>query len=120
MKRKICALLCLIGIGFNLVACAKEIDRKVEIVEGVVTDVNYRSSYMTPMYNASTKTTNFIHHPADYDVYIEYDGKTYLLDSSNAYERCIGCVGKTIECEYTTIYYDNNSTKTFLSVEGYR
>jgi hypothetical protein len=29
MKRKICALLCL-----NLIACAKEIDRKVEIVEG--------------------------------------------------------------------------------------
>lgn len=120
MKRKICMLLCLVGINFNLIACAKEIDRKVEIVEGVVTDVDYHSSYITPMYNAATKTTMLINHPADYDVYIEYNGKTYLLDSSNAYERCVGYVGKTIECEYTTIYYDDNSIKTILSVEGYR
>lgn len=119
MKKKFKITL-LITSMLLLTGCAKEIDRKVEIVEGIVTDVNYRSSYMTPMYNAATKTTMLINHPADYDVYIEYNGKTYLLDSSNAYERCVGCVGKTIECEYTTIYYDNNSIKTILSVEGYR
>lgn len=119
MKKKFKIIL-LIASMLLSTGCAKEIDRKVEIVEGIVTDVNYRSSYMTPMYNAATKTTMLINHPADYDVYIEYNGKTYLLDSSNAYERCVGCVGKTIECEYTTIYYDDSSIKTILSVEGYR
>lgn len=121
-KRKTLLFACLIAI--SLTGCKKEVERKTEDVKGTVIDVNYQAAYTTvvPHYNAATKTTmlHTQHHPADYDTYIDYNGYTYELDSKEAYTTCKNKVGKEVDCEYTTIYYDNDTTKSFLSVGGHR
>lgn len=98
----------------------KEINREVQIVKAEIVSVNYRAAYSTPQYNAATKTATLVTHPADYDVDIKYNDVTYRLDSAEAYDKCKDLVGEIIECEYTIVYYDNNSKRTFITVGGYR
>ena len=121
-KGKAILFTCLMAI--SLTGCAKEVGRKTEDVKGTVINVDYKKAYTTyvPYYNAATKTTMLRpqHHPADYDTYIDYDGYIYELDSKEAYVICKNKVGKEVDCEYTTIYYDNDTNKSFLSVGGCR
>lgn len=108
----------LVSIFFIFIA-PREINRETEIVKAEVIKVNYRSAYLTPQYNAATKTSTLVTHPADYDVDIKYNDVTYRLDSFEAYKKCKGLVGETIECEYITVYYNNGSKKTFITIGGY-
>ena len=89
-----------------------EVDRKTETVSGTVVFVSHHKPI--------TKLYTPIKYISDYDTCIDYNQERYLLDSPNAYNICKDKVGETIECEITTIYYDDNTTGMFLTVEGYR
>ena len=119
MKKRIIVGL-LTAIIISLTGCASETSRDTEKVEGIISDVDYRKPYYTWSYNPATKGMTSTHHSADYDVFIEYDNKIYEFDNEEIYDLCKDNVGESIECDYIIIYYDNNTFKTFLTIEGYQ
>ena len=89
MKRFIIMLLTII-MCVVVTGCRTIVIREKEEVSAIVTEMQYKSSYITfiSMYNAATKTTTLIPqtHPAKYLVTIAYGGISETFNDKNLYE----------------------------------
>lgn len=112
MKLKICLLLLVVALLVSGCTFAKETHRETEIVNAVVTGVDYDPPRMQPMMVGKVMTIRRI--PADYDIFVEYEGITKTLDSKELYELYENNIGGTIEMELITIFYDNGETRQRL------
>ena len=108
----IIALFCLCLSG-----CAKVVNTESTNVLATITDMKYRSSYITPI--RSGKTTTYVTHPAIYIVVIQYKDIILEKESYELYEKYKGRIGENIECKLITKYYDNNTTRSYLSLNEY-
>lgn len=112
MKTKICLLLLVVALLLTGCHIAKEVSREVELVNAIVTGVDYDPPFSRPVMVGKVMT---IHRtPADYDVFVEYEGLTLTIDDRNLYEMYENRIGDTIQVKKVTIYYDNGDMRQRL------
>lgn len=112
MRTKICLLLLVVALLLTGCHIAKEVSREVELVDAIVTSVDYDPPRNQPMMVGKVMTIHRI--PADYDVFVEYEGLTLTIDDKNLYEMYENRVGDTIQVKKVTIYYDNGDMRQRL------
>lgn len=116
MKTKICLLLLVVALLLTGCHIAKEVSREVELVNAIVTGVDYDPPFSRPVMVGKVMT---IHRtPADYDVFVEYEGLTLTIDDRNLYEMYENRIGDTIQVKKVTIYYDNGDMRQRLEQVG--
>lgn len=108
MWKKIILGIIVTGTMF-MIGCAKETSREAIQLEVVIKDTIYRGGWSQPMIVG--KTTTFIHHPTEYNVYLLIEGNEKKYDDSSMYEYCRDKVGQTVNAEFVKIYYDDNSVR---------
>lgn len=106
--RKLTILILIIVLIFSLTSC-KEVDTyRYEKVEAVVTETSHKSYWIQLM--PVGKTMMQIHHPAQYNVYFEYEGMKLHIDDKQIYEEVVNNNLTTYTiCKVTTIYTDGTS-----------
>lgn len=115
--KKLLSILLSTTLMFAMVGCAKLIKTETKAVEAIIADVDYDPLYLQPVYNAATKTTITITHPADYDILLKYEGIENWIDvSSSEYDKYKELVGTTIEANLITEYYDDETIKQYLEL----
>lgn len=112
MRTKICLLLLVVALLMTGCTIAKETSREVELVDAIVTGVDYDPPRNQPMMVGKIMTFQYI--PADYDVFVEYEGLTLTIDDRNLYEMYENRIGDTIQVKKVTIYYDNGDMRQRL------
>lgn len=116
MRIKICLLLLVVALLVSGCAITKEVSREVELVDAVVTGVDYDPPYSRPVMVGKVIT---IHRtPADYDVFVEYNGCTATIDDKELYNYYENRIGETIQMEYITITYKNGEVRHKLERSG--
>lgn len=106
------ALLC----GIMLTSCAKLISTDTIEVEAVVAEKDYDPAYVTTRMIMSGKVMipQTISHPADYDIYLEYEGiRTEWDVDANTYDQY--AEGDAIKCYLITETYDDGTVKQKLT-----
>lgn len=116
MRTKICLLLLIVALLISGCAITKETKREVELVDAVVTGVDYDPPYST--YVLVGKVMVPQHHPADYDVFVEYEGLTLTIDDEDLYKIYENRIGDTIQVKLVTIYYENGDLRQKLERSG--
>lgn len=103
--KKLCLAILLICLTVSLVSC-KEVDTyRHEKVEATVIKTSYTAYWiqLTPV----GKTMMHIHHPAQYNVYLEYQGMKLHIDDEQIYEDIVNNDLSTYTIyKVTTIYTD--------------
>lgn len=112
MRTKICLLLLVVALLMTGCAIAKETSREVELVNAIVTGVDYDPPRNQPMMVGKIMTFQYI--PADYDVFVEYEGLALTIDDRNLYEMYENRIGDIIQVKKVTIYYDNGDMRQRL------
>lgn len=115
-KNKILAILLSFStLLFN--GCAKVINTEQQQVEVTVVDSYYHGPYATPV--RAGKVTTFIHHPATYKIYIDYNGVQYTLCGSEIYHFYKDKVGQKTIGILEVKYYDNGNIKqNIVALQG--
>lgn len=116
MRTKICLLLLVVALLMTGCAITKEVSREVELVDAVVTGVDYDPPSSRPLMVGKIITIQHI--PADYDVFVEYNGVTATIDSKELYNYYENRIGETIQMEYITITYENGEVRYKLERSG--
>jgi len=116
MRTKICLLLLVVALLLTGCHIAKEVSREVELVDAIVTSVDYDPPRNQPMMVGKIMT--FQHIPADYDIYVEYNGIIASIDSKELYEYYENRIGETIQMEYITITYNTGEVRYKLERSG--
>lgn len=116
MKIKICLLLLVVALLMVGCTITKEVSRETELVDAIVTSVDYDPPRTHPMMVGKVMTIRRI--PADYDIYVEYNGITTSIDSRELYEYYENRIGETIQMEYITITYSNGEVRYRLERSG--
>ena len=114
MRTKICLLLLVVVLLLSGCVISKEVKRESENVVGVVVDTNFTPSRIIPMHCG--KVTTFIHQPARYSVYVEYNGMKETFNDSFLYDNYKA--GDNIDLVLITIYYDNDEVRYKLERSG--
>lgn len=106
--KKLTILILIIVLIFSLTSC-KEVDTyRYEKVEAVVTETSHKPYWIQLM--PVGKTMMHIHHPAQYNVYFEYEGMKLHIDDKQIYEEVVNNNLTTYTiCKVTTIYTDGTS-----------
>lgn len=112
MRTKICLLLLAVTLLMTGCTIAKETSREVELVNAIVTGVDYDPPFSRPVMVGKIMTIHCT--PADYDVFVEYEGLTLTIDDRNLYEMYENRIGDTIQVKKVTIYYDNGDMRQRL------
>ena len=115
-KNKVLAIL----LSFSILlfsGCAKVINTEQKQVEVTVVDSYYHGSYMTPV--RAGKVTTFIHHPATYKIYVDYNGVQYALCKSDVYYLYKDKIGQKAIGTLEVKYYDNGNIKqNIIALQG--
>ena len=106
---RILALLLLAALLCCLVGCAECISTEYENVEVVVVDEYYRGAWLQPVM-INGKTT-FIHHPAVYQITVEYNGAKHTVSGSNTYNKYKDKIGQTVIGTVEIKTYDDGTVK---------
>ena len=110
MKNKMMKYLTLfLLILITLTGCAELVDTKRKEVDVVITDVNYRCSYVT--FHRIGKITTTTVHPSRYEITVKYKYASYTIDDSKIYNKYKEMKGKVIKAILVEYYYDDNSIK---------
>lgn len=116
---KACLIFAILLITFSLSACAEIISRENIEIEATVVDVNYRSSWLQPVFNGKTYT--YISHPAEYITYLKYDGILFRIEGEEIYDYCKENIGKVAICDMQINYFDDGSiTRTITNLKGFK
>lgn len=108
------AILCLI-----LSSCAKVISEESVEVEAIITDTDYDPPYTTTRIIKTGKVMipQVIQYPADYDIFLEYEGVTLEWDvDEDTFKQYANKIGNTIKCCLITRTYDDGTIKKELQV----
>lgn len=107
MKKLIILTLTIVLI-FSLTSC-KEVDiYRHEKVEATIIDTQFKPAWIQLM--PTGKTMMHIPHPAQYNVYFEYEGYRLHVDSKEVYDEIVeNKLTKYTVCKLTTIYTDGTS-----------
>ena len=116
MKIKICLLLLVVALLMTGCVITKEVSRETEMVNAVVTGVDYDPPRTT--YVLVGKIMVPQRHPADYDIFVEYNGTTATIDSEELYFYYENRIGESIQMEYITITYENGEVRHKLERSG--
>ncbi len=114
--KKIVGILLILSIIFITVGCAECISTEYETVEVKVTDAHHKGVWMQPM--KVGKTTTYINHPAKYKITVEYDGKEYVIDDRDTYNKYKDKLGQTTNATLEIKTYDDDSVRyNIISLE---
>lgn len=108
--KKLAIILISVMVLCSLVGCRKVVDTQEKEVEVEVTDAYYRAPHTT--YSRVGKTYMSQVHPAEYRVYVEYDGAEYTISGQDVYEVYKELVGETAVGVLKTVTYDDGSTSS--------
>ena len=100
-------------IIFAFTGCAKVINVQQEIVEVQIVDSNRRSAWMQPV--RAGKVTTFIHHPARYEIIVEYNGTKHTFNNQAIYDKYKNSIGEYTEAVLETKTYDNGKVRWSLT-----
>ena len=96
----------------GLAGCAKVISEENMCVDVKIVDVDYRHAYTVPMKIGNFMTVRTV--PSDYDVYIEYMGKEYYIDSREAYDFAKDRIGEIVKANFVLRKYDDGTEMFFV------
>jgi len=108
--KKLAIILISVMVLCSLVGCRKVVDTQEKEVEVEITDAYYRAPHTT--YNMVGKTYMSQVHPAEYRVYVEYDGAEYTISGQDVYEAYKESVGETVLGVLEITTYDDESTSS--------
>ena len=115
-KNKVLAIL----LSFSTLlfsGCAKVINTEQKQVEVTVVDSYYHSAYVTPV--RAGKVTTFMHHPATYKIYVNYNDVQYALYGSEIYYFYKDKIGQKAIGTLEVKYYDNGNIKqNIIALQG--
>lgn len=111
MKRL--AILGVISIATLLMGCEQTPVRVEQLeVEATVKELDYTKSRTSvqavPMGKMMSSRT--IHHPAEYEVELDYKGVMYELDNKEVYNSLEDKLYKAVKCVLEVSYYEDGST----------
>lgn len=112
MKRKIIAIIMLIGTIFSMIilsGCAKVINTEYKEVDVKITDTYHRAAYTTPI--RAGKVTSIVAHPAIYRIYVAYEGIEYTLNGNGIYGKYKNKIGQTVKGKLKIDTYNDNTVK---------
>lgn len=106
--KKILILLLITTTLLCLSSCATLISEEIIEVEAVITDVD----------RDPTRLIGNVRHPADYDIYFEYDGVSGSWDvNRTTYNMYKDRIGETIKCNLIIRTYDDGTIRKILEVK---
>lgn len=112
MKIKICLLLLVVALLVSGCAITRETKREVELVDAVVTGVNYTPARTRIVIVGKTTIPQRI--SAKYQVMVEYEGLTLSINDEDLYKIYENRIGDTIQVKLVTIYYENGDLRQRL------
>lgn len=117
--KKISVLLLIAILCLTLSSCAKVISEESVEVEAIITDTDYDPPYTTTrmIHSGKVMIPQVIHHPADYDIFLEYEGVTLEWDTDeDTFKQYENKIGDTIKCYLIIRTYDDGTIKKELQV----
>ena len=112
MKR-LFAILLVILLVLTFAGCAEVKEQDSILVPAILVDTHYKSMWLQPV--VTGKSVTMIHHPADYDLIFECEGKRYNLDvDSETYNTYKNAVGQKFDMELVFTSYTDDTTETTL------
>lgn len=106
MKKVLCMLFAII-LTLTLVGCATVVNTETKVVEATIIDVDHDP--MMPI--------GKVIKPADYDILLKYEDLEVWIDVSRSeYYMYEALVGTTIEVNFVVEYYDDNTSKQYLTL----
>lgn len=116
MRTKICLLLLVVALLISGCTITKEVSRETTMVDAIVTGVDYDPPRTTYVLVGKVMVPQC--HPADYDIFVEYNGTTATIDSKDLYLYYENRIGETIQMELITITYENGEVRYKLERSG--
>ena len=117
MLKRLFALILLLVLLLTITGCAKLISTETEKVDVLITETNYQHAWSQPV--IVNKVITLIHHPAQYEVTVKYDGIEYTLDDETYYKAYKDRVGETITGTLEIQTYDDSTIKKkIVALEG--
>lgn len=101
----------IVCLMFSLVGCAKLVSTECVNVEVNITDVYYKPSYTTMIYNVALKMPMVQSHPAVSRVIVEYNGVEYTISGSDTYNKYKEKVGQIAIGALEIRTYDDGTVK---------
>ena len=116
MKKIFCLMLAILLI-FSLTGCANLISTETKKVDVLITYEDYSGAWLQPVWTG--KMFTYIHHPAQYEITVKYDGIEYTLDNETYYNAYNNRVGDTITGTLEIKTYDDGTVKyDIIALEG--
>lgn len=109
MIRTLMVFVMVLVLAFTVIGCAKVTETKDEDVIVTVIDEYYRGRRVQPV--RAGKVTTYVTHPAQYKIYVTYDGVEYCLDDAKIYNEYSNKIGTEATAILRTTYYDNGKVK---------
>ena len=112
MKKALALCIVSLLLILSFTGCAKVVDVQQETVEVKVINTDRTAAWIQPV--RAGKVTTYIHHSAEYNVIVEYNGNYYTFDNKEMYHKYTNRIGCYTTAVLETKTYDNGKVKWAL------
>lgn len=109
MRKIIVSILSTLCLVFSLTGCAKCINTEYKTVEVEIVNEYFQDSYTTYMWTG--KCTIPVHHSAEYEITVKYNGINYRFDGEDIYNKYKNKIGQTAMATLEIRTYDDGTVR---------